>query len=141
MADCEVEIFHITNEGAMKLSPAEYESRLLNGLKDVYTQSNKKRAFPEDACFWTSNRLKDLGLISDFGWFQLDFPIIKERGLLESHNWSLDSLNRIVDLTLTQMNIGLEQKVPSGIIIIDPNTRLYQRFIRRNCSSRWINEI
>lgn len=132
-----VEVIWITPNGIKTSFPPDYTDTLILRLTQVYQESTIRPRFPEDACFWTTLRLKNLGLKTSYGRFRLDKSMYQERGVYENHNWGLDHFARIIDLTLHQMNEGLDEKIPQGIVIIDKGSPFYQRFIPSNSKFNW----
>lgn len=133
----EANVIHITSERVIYEFPSDYPADLKKNISAIYFDSSKKLGFPEDACWWTSSRIQSLGLERSSGLFALDFPIIRERGIMEYHNWNTDSRQRVLDLTLSQMNPGLVIKLENAVVIVDPNTDFYKRFIPLKTDFHW----
>lgn len=133
----ETKVVHITSRGLEFAFPADYPRALREAIENVYRVCSKKACFPEDACWWTSSRLKSVGLPQKSGYFLLDMPLVKDRGNNVCHNWNVDSKERIVDLTLPQMNNGLKEKVVTPIVIIDTDTEFHKRFSVTNTQFSW----
>lgn len=128
---------HITRQGIIFEFPTDYPQVLQESIKQVYETCSKKSDFPDDACWWTSSRLKSIGLPQKFGYFLLDTPIVEDRGVREFHNWNVDLKDRVIDLTVAQMNKGLNEKVLGSIVIVDSGTELYKRFLVANTQFSW----
>lgn len=63
-------------------------------------------------CAFVSRKVRDLGFgIEIGGKFRLDVPIHAEFKL-EGHSWAFDAEGKIIDLTATQFNRGLNEQLP-----------------------------
>lgn len=68
----------------------------------------------------------ETGLGIEGGVFHLDEP---RNGLtVSSHFWCKDGLGRIIDLTASQFNGHVEENLPNGVLVVDPQTPLYKRY-------------
>lgn len=75
-----------------------------------------------------SMELMGLEVVHD-GWFQLDIPTKTGQSMVV-HSWGYDHDRRIIELTGPQFNdkLFLENRFPSGIVIIPPEHPIYKRY-------------
>lgn len=84
--------------------------------------------FPKFKCGGTSRAVELLGFSVISGSFRLDFPTAEYPNLDAGHTWCIDSRGRIVDLTLAQFNECLYEPVPAGMLVIEPDCLLFERY-------------
>ncbi len=126
-------VSYYSKERVVRNFPFDYTEDLKLGLLNLYLSVAKNMpGFPNSSCFKVSNRIKELGLTPEWGWFQVDIPLYIERSYNQGHNWNKDNKARIVDFTAEQFTTELCEPIPSGIIIIDPEHPLYHRYIQRH---------
>lgn len=84
--------------------------------------------FPKFKCGGTSRAVELLGFYVTHGSFELDFATAEYPNLEAGHTWCEDRFGRIVDLTLAQFNECLYEPVPVGVLVIEPDCLLFERY-------------
>ncbi len=76
--------------------------------------------------------LETLGYEKMNGFFRLDHPFGAPNYPFELmvHAWGQDRDQKIVELTGPQFNLGLIKPLRAGVIIVEPESPFYQRYIQ-----------
>lgn len=106
------------------------DSRMAAGLETLYKMLSQDWKEVRGECSETAEQVaKQFGLLYVEGGFRLDVPLrMGEKNLIEDHAWCVDGVQRIVDLTATQFNPGLYNKLPMGVLIIGKEDLLFSRY-------------
>ncbi|MCL5125400.1 MAG: hypothetical protein M1511_13070 [Deltaproteobacteria bacterium] len=96
----------------------------------IYLRLKDETNFPAGYCWEASIRVESWGYRRVRGYFRLDTPIAEDGALFEPHGWNLDDQGRIIDMTASQFNDGLnhESQIPEGVLIIEEDDPLYNRY-------------
>ncbi len=106
-------------------------------LQQTYEDYVSRWDFPHFHCAEVSTQVAlELGLLKIGGTFRIDRLMPENASLLspypstleQFHFWNTDRKGRIIDLTAAQYNLGLNIPIPSGVVIIDKTSPLFQRY-------------
>ena len=109
--------------------PRVVDKESLGELAQIYKKFSQTKRFPFFSCTLVSMEVSGLGFEYAEGNFQLDSSIEQfGNNVRVGHSWCEDGEGKIIDLTLSQFNEGLEVPVKKGIIILKPDNPLYLRY-------------
>ena len=112
--------------------------KLKKDLERIYKKYSKRNGFPRglcvDASFEVERKMKKSGVIKRNGYFLVDrvMPDSAKNNwhyLVEWHSWCEYNGREIVDLTAHQFNNGLNEPIPTGLLIIKPDNPLFSRYL------------
>lgn len=113
--------------------PPRINDELLAKIQNIYnklTQEDKDFPFPYGTCRPTSQRLSDeFGLRFVSGRFRVDHLPRRIRKI--HHFWVEDADGTIIDLTVSQYNIWLNEPIPMGMLVVTSKDPLYKRYKKR----------
>ncbi|MDO8620981.1 MAG: hypothetical protein Q7R31_01735 [Candidatus Levybacteria bacterium] len=109
-----------------KLTP-----ELMIKINAVYEKLSSRKGFPTNYCGPAMQELRRLGFQGIRGFFQVGRSGDLDLLLDHSHDWAEDAGGKIIDLTAAQYNRekSLGAVIPSGVLIIDKENPLYERYI------------
>lgn len=108
-----------------------FNRELIDGLWEIYSRYYHDPEFPE-VCVDVAIESMKLGLLPKGGKFVTDLPEDDLMKRARDHAWSIDQSNRIYDLTGVQFQKKMINRLPSGIWIMEPGSRMYGRYIDSN---------
>lgn len=105
------------------------DAKMVKELEAIYQEHLQFPGFPNGNCVRLSHEIaQKFGLTYSEGSFVLDFKPDNTLEIDLPHAWCEDGNMTIVDLTASQFNKGLKNKVPDGVMFLKPEDELYLRY-------------
>ena len=105
------------------------DSGMVQGLEAIYLEHSQHPGYPNGKCIGISHEIAErFGLTYHHGFFTLDFKTDLKPTLDLPHAWCEDGNMTIVDLTASQFNTNLQNRIPEGVMIIKPEDELYSHY-------------
>lgn len=99
-------------------------------MRSIYRDYMDIQAFPFNYCTYTRDDLVGARptLFGKDGWFEIEKYGSNPGEKFIRHDYAIDGLNRIVDITARQFNGLIDFSFPIGAVIIEPNTPVYNNY-------------